>query len=239
MRSSTFPDDNTGFLRKPSATTLDFLAWLMLSNQSASSEVIPQTGHLLPESEQKFNDSGEPYAMACTDASFDDACERYYDSLYRFVVPRIGDVQYAEEVVQDTLLAASKHWSELKNVHEMQLWKWLLTTAKNKIKDHFRHEQRRPPHWSSYQEVIALVPYVSDNDLETNDVLWQTLGQLPERERECILYVYQDGYSIDEVAHELKVGASSVRSYLTRGRKRFQQIYNKLQNDFTDGRSKK
>jgi RNA polymerase sigma-70 factor (TIGR02943 family) len=66
--------------------------------------------------------------------------EDHGDGLYRFSLLRVGDSGHAEDLVQETFLAALKSWESYKG--ESTIRGWLLGIMKHKIADHFRKEGR-------------------------------------------------------------------------------------------------
>src|ERR1041385_7793091 len=67
--------------------------------------------------------------------------ERYADYLYAFALSRLGRQEIAEDLVQDTFLAA---WSARGNFQGNSSEKtWLTSIIKNKIVDHYRKSSTR------------------------------------------------------------------------------------------------
>ena len=65
--------------------------------------------------------------------------DEYGDSLYRFALARINDSAIAEELVQDTFLAALKSVDNFKGQSSVKTW--LIAILKHKIIDHFRKKK--------------------------------------------------------------------------------------------------
>src|SRR5438094_391959 len=62
--------------------------------------------------------------------------ERYADYLYSFALSRLGRQEVAEDLVQETFLAA---WAARENFQNNSSEKtWLTSIIKNKIVDHYR-----------------------------------------------------------------------------------------------------
>ncbi|MEQ9363173.1 MAG: sigma-70 family RNA polymerase sigma factor [Leptospirales bacterium] len=62
------------------------------------------------------------------------------DVLYRFALTRVGSPQYAEDLVQDTFLAALKSIDRYRG--EAHIRTYLIGILKNKIYDHYRKSSR-------------------------------------------------------------------------------------------------
>lgn len=84
--------------------------------------------------------------------------EEHGDFLYRFAFFQLHDAPAAEDLVQDTLIAA---WSaRAKYAGEASERTWLTAILKNKIVDHFRRVRRESPGEMSLDEGF------SDEDLD-------------------------------------------------------------------------
>ena len=66
--------------------------------------------------------------------------DEHGDGLYRFALLRVGDSTLAEDLVQETFLAALKSIESYKG--QSPIRGWLLGIMKHKIVDHFRKEGR-------------------------------------------------------------------------------------------------
>ena len=62
------------------------------------------------------------------------------DGLYRFALLRVSDTGKAEDLVQETFLAALKSWKTFKGQSSVR--SWLLGIMKHKVVDHYRKEGR-------------------------------------------------------------------------------------------------
>jgi RNA polymerase sigma-70 factor (ECF subfamily) len=69
--------------------------------------------------------------------------EKHGNALYRFALARLRDPHKAEEVVQDTLVAALQSHARFAGGSSVRTW--LIGILKHKIMDQFRHEARTSP----------------------------------------------------------------------------------------------
>ncbi len=72
--------------------------------------------------------------------------ERYGDLLFQYTLPRVTDTVLAEDLVQETFLAAFRNRSNYRG--EASEKNWLFAILKNKIIDHYRsrrHENENLP----------------------------------------------------------------------------------------------
>jgi len=83
--------------------------------------------------------------------------ELYGTMLYQYALPRVNDVIVAEDLVQDTFLAALKGLDRYRG--EASEKNWLFTILKNKIIDHYRKK--------STEQAVMSMP-----DLQKTDDSW-------------------------------------------------------------------
>ncbi len=77
--------------------------------------------------------------------------DKYGDYLYKYARVRVGSVETAEDIVQDTFVAALKSYESFKgNSSELT---WLLSILKRKIVDYYRAKSRKIEFTESYFEM--------------------------------------------------------------------------------------
>src|SRR6056297_1769310 len=67
--------------------------------------------------------------------------ESYGDILYRFAIARVGRADLAEDLVQETFVAAWKAREQYRGHSSRQTW--LIAILKRKLSDHFRRKKSR------------------------------------------------------------------------------------------------
>jgi RNA polymerase sigma-70 factor (ECF subfamily) len=138
-------------------------------------------------------------------------------NIARRMVPRSED---AQDLVQETYLAAYRAWVEHRRPRKVE--PWLATICLNLGRSGFRHRSRRP------QEV----PFDDAPDLrgrsdpereaiESLDrrALLRALWSLPEEQRTAIALVDLAGFSTGEAAGIMRTPKGTVLSRLHRGRR--------------------
>jgi RNA polymerase sigma-70 factor (ECF subfamily) len=68
--------------------------------------------------------------------------DRYGDALLRFACSRVADTEVAEDLVQETFLAAFRHREKFAG--DSSLGTWLVAILRRKIADHYRAAGRTP-----------------------------------------------------------------------------------------------
>ncbi len=71
-----------------------------------------------------------------------DWVDRYGDLLLRYACSRVSDVEHAEDLVQETLLAAFRHRKQFEG--KAAFGTWLVAILRRKIVDHYRAAGQAP-----------------------------------------------------------------------------------------------
>jgi RNA polymerase sigma-70 factor (ECF subfamily) len=163
--------------------------------------------------------------------------DRHGDTLYRYALSRLGNPDAAEEVVQETFVAA---------LHSLDQYAgrgvegaWLLGILKRKIVDYVRRRNRpdsatgaetgedpseaffdHKGNWRSDPRVAKMRP---DACLEREE-FWQTfhgcLRRLPPRQADVFCLREMEELSSDDICKELQITASNLWVLLHRARLR-------------------
>lgn len=162
--------------------------------------------------------------------------EEHGDVLYRYALARTGRRDVAQDLVQETLLAA---WQGQKNFHgDASERTWLVGICRHKIVDHFRQTARRDAGLTSWQPDSAEEadffnsngswrhpPGAWDHEpLGTVEaqgflqVLQQCMAGLPTAQRECFELRELAETSTEDASHALGVSLSHLHVLLHRAR---------------------
>jgi RNA polymerase sigma-70 factor (ECF subfamily) len=144
--------------------------------------------------------------------------ERLQDYLYRryrhpllgYVLPIVnGDRQFAEDVVQETMLRAWRHIDEL---HPERAGPWLYTVAHNvAISSYHRKKRARPGEVPIEEGTMPVAAEELDGVLDASE-LQAAMGQLRPEHRAAIVQLYYLQRSVGEVAAALGIPSGTVRS---------------------------
>ena len=161
--------------------------------------------------------------------------DSYGDFLYRFALSRVKDPSVAEDLVQETFLAALRGRENFKGQSAGRTW--LIAILKHKIVDHIRKKIREPStdkietlldssdpdfdergHWQTLPAKWAVNPGNLYEQKEFLDVLYHCLAELPERLAEAFIKREMDGLSTKEICKELGITATNSWVMLYRAR---------------------
>lgn len=121
-----------------------------------------------------------------------------------------GDRQWAEDVVQETLIRAWRNADKLDREPEM-LRAWLHTVARRIVIDGWRSRQARPREVEEAAPDSVGVPDESDRTLSAM-VVYEALRNLTPEQREAVLQTYLRDRTVNEVATALGVPPGTVKS---------------------------
>jgi RNA polymerase sigma-70 factor (ECF subfamily) len=150
-------------------------------------------------------------------AAFEQLYARHRGRLYRFLLRQLRDGALADEFFQDVwqrVIAARAGWTP-----EAPFGTWLYRIAHNRLKDHWRALQYRPPAPIDSDERTARIP---DHDtpertlseFEQRRQLQLALDELPEEQREVLLLRLEQDLTLEEIGAITGVGRETVKSRL-------------------------
>jgi RNA polymerase sigma-70 factor (ECF subfamily) len=181
--------------------------------------------------------------MAAHQISFDPEIwvDQHGDSLYRYALLRLRDPSVAEEMVQETFLAALQ--SREKFAGRSSERTWLIGILKHKIIDHFRRISRHAGaeqlelHAPELEELFqSSGEWVGHWDFEQGPIEWQTnpaalleqsefqqtlqhcLGELPPRLANAFTLREMEELSSEEVCKVLEISTTNLWVMLHRAR---------------------
>ena len=133
---------------------------------------------------------------------------KYENTLFRAALAILGDVQEAEDAVQDTFLRYLEKRPELRDGdHEKA---WLLKVTANRCKSVLRTRRRRPT-----VELLDIYPAPEEDGSRE---LLEAILALPANQRAAVHLHYYEGYTSEEIGAILGQRPGTVRSHLSRAR---------------------
>lgn len=152
--------------------------------------------------------------------------ERFYGYAMAVCMAYSNNREDALEILNDGFLKAFKGLKELKNKEAVT--PWLRQIMVHTALDYFRRNQRQKREVSA--ETVAHYlsePYQNEEgilaQLSAEEIL-NHLQQLPPAPRMVFGLYVLEGYSHQEIAHQLKIAESSSRSYLNEANKRLRKL---------------
>jgi RNA polymerase sigma-70 factor (ECF subfamily) len=158
------------------------------------------------------------------EAAFAEFFEASFGPLFRFALPRVGDDDAAEEVVQTTLCRAVKKLDTYRG--EAALLTWLTTICRREIATYFERQKKVPPMIALADDLPEIRASMESIDSrETARLVQAVLDRLPFRYGDALEWKYLDGLSVVEIAERLGVTPKAAESTLTRARTAFRDAF--------------
>ena len=161
--------------------------------------------------------------------------DQYGDYLYRFALARVKDPAVAEDLVQETFLAALHGRKRFKGHSAVKTW--LSAILKHKIVDYLRKKSReqlindtdtlaetvdgffhRNGSWKIRPEKWNLDPSKIYEQREFMDTLFKCLAELPDRQAKAFMLREMEGYGTKEICNVLQVSSTNIWVMLYRAR---------------------
>lgn len=153
--------------------------------------------------------------------------ENYIEFLLSAALQRCGNIYDAEELTQETLLAALTYMARGREIQDVK--SWLLIVMGRRFNDMLRKRYRQP--------IVSIgddfdivdenaVVQMKDEDEEAENVR-RAVGYLARNYREVIVRYYMNGQSVSLIASEMGIPEGTVKSRLHLGRNHVKKgIYN-------------
>jgi RNA polymerase sigma-70 factor (ECF subfamily) len=151
----------------------------------------------------------------------------YHQPLVRYLVRRLGDRDWAEEIAQETFVRA------LRQETIVSERSWLFAVATNLVRDEARKDARRRRHLELLREQAKAEEAVEPEPTSLERAQEAALARralecLNERDREALL-MREEGLDYNEIAAALELSVGSVGTTLARARRRLVEAHDEMQ----------
>ncbi len=147
--------------------------------------------------------------------------EAHFPVLERFVRYKIADRQDADDIIQDTCMAAFRAFDALSDKAAFK--PWLLTIARNKCTDYYRAKAARMEIPLDSLAEVSLTHGSHGRSLRR--IVSDTLDRLGDKDKQILCLCYLKDYPQEEIARRLKLPLGTVKSRLHYARQHFRKAY--------------
>jgi RNA polymerase sigma-70 factor, ECF subfamily len=165
----------------------------------------------------------QPVATPLDD--IDSIVATYEQRIFRFHLVSVRDRDVAQTLTQDTFLRAWNARASFRG--DCAISTWLMRIALNLVRDHTRTDRFR--FWKRVSETAVDVSDISshvphrDSSLESRlianeqlTLVWESVAQLSERQRNVFLLRFLDELELSEIASITGLPVSTVKTHLYR-----------------------
>lgn len=144
--------------------------------------------------------------------TFEEVYREFYPRVYRFVLSKIGDIEAAEDLAQEVMVAALRNYASY-DPKRSSLATWVFVIARNRLKNYYR--DRRVAESIDAKEGFDLPSGEELQDeavafQEQRDLIRRALDELEERDRIIVEGFFLFDKTNVEIAEELGITANNV-----------------------------
>jgi len=162
--------------------------------------------------------------------------ENHIDFLLSAALNKCKNLEDAQDLTQDTLLAALTYLSKGNAIHDIK--GWLLTVLNRKFYYKLRQKYKIPVvsigSETDITDIIDIIDETNpiDDILKTDEIesLRRSIAYLSKLHREVIVRHYMNGERIEKIARELGVPQGTVKSRLSAGREKIKKELDNMEN---------
>jgi RNA polymerase sigma-70 factor, ECF subfamily len=144
-----------------------------------------------------------------------DLYERYFDQVYKTTFYIVRDLELAKDATQETFIKVFKNEKQLQDPTKVE--SWIITIATRTAID-FYNKRRK------LEQVVDLNEenFSSEKEMKNEDVLDldQYLNDINPEQKQILVLKYIENLSEKEIASRLKIKVGTVKSRLSRARKK-------------------
>lgn len=173
--------------------------------------------------------------------------DKHGAALYGYAMSRLRDAEAAEDLVQETLLAALQAHDRFRGQASVRTW--LISILRHKLLDQLRRKYRRGPELSfdpydgrsPFDEeryyIHALAPrawsdpHTAAEHAEFRAALAECLGKLPERARSLFILRELEGETAPAICKNLNITATNFHTLMHRTRAALRRCMGKKVSD--------
>jgi RNA polymerase sigma-70 factor, ECF subfamily len=170
---------------------------------------------------------------------FDAFFQRYQRPLYTYLRRLLPTEENAIDLTQEVFFRAWGHFEQLRAYERPEAW--LFRVATNLAISQLRRREplqlsrllRGDVDGETSEDERLLAESMPDlaETLAERDIIERTLQGLPERQRAALLLRAAYGFSVEETAEALGLSVANTYQLLSRGARRFRELYDAAQRD--------
>lgn len=150
-------------------------------------------------------------------SAFVQIVERWQLRLINFFYRSTGNRTDAEDLTQETFIELNRAATRYQSQGSFKAF--IFTLARRRLIDSYRKKSRRPIEYIDPGEFLMQCQGETiDNSREIEEIFHHALSTLPDKQRNAILLLQQQGLSYEEIAQSLGASQSAVKTWIHRAR---------------------
>ncbi len=162
---------------------------------------------------------------------FEDIYAKYQKQMFYIAFEIIKDRQYTEDALQNLFIRIATNIKRFRTLDEIETKYYLYICAKNTAID--MNKKLNKSRIVSIEDFYN-IPDKNNRDtakeFEENDYIINLLGRLPDKYTDVLYLRYVTGLNDGEIARTLNRNINTVRQQISRGKKKFIELYEKENN---------
>ncbi|NIO49392.1 MAG: sigma-70 family RNA polymerase sigma factor [Candidatus Aminicenantes bacterium] len=161
--------------------------------------------------------------------SFELLLQPYRQGLLNMANRMTGNLEEAKEVCQEVLIKVYKHLDKFKKGRSFKSWIYRITV--NSAYDSLRKKKKYENFVESQKKIGFSASYDPEKQLLNREIrakIETCLRDLSPKEKATFLLRDGEGFSIEEASEILKCSSMSVRTHLSRARKKIREQFEKI-----------
>lgn len=139
--------------------------------------------------------------------AFDMFVRKYYDDILKYCGYHCFDLEYAEDLAQETFVHFFAKLSDYRHVGKTK--NFLYTIAGNLCKNYFKKVKETPLENTELTDLVEAAEFTPD--ILTKIEVWNALDYLSNELRDVVVLYYFQDLKLSEIAHILKIGLPLVK----------------------------
>ncbi len=152
---------------------------------------------------------------------------KYTECLFNLALKKCGDVNDAEDLTQDTLLAAFQYINRGREISNIKYW--LASVLSNKWNEYLRKKYKLP--LVSMDVIIDNDDFCEEEPIDrpTSEQVRREVAYLAKLQRDVVVKHYLEGKKVQDIANELGVPKGTVLSRLSSGREQMKKGFDSME----------
>lgn len=152
-----------------------------------------------------------------------------HGKLTGYISKHIKSRDDVNDIIQDTFIKVKTNIDSLQYAAKFE--SWIFQIARNTMNDFFRKQKKSFKNEDNMEEVSIELNSFADEDTKVkiqtqyfSEYAGSIVSELPEKYRDAVHLADIEGLSMKDVAEELNISISAVKSRILRGRKMIKEI---------------